>query len=356
MPSAPAFFSEANDLKRTPEALAAEVDMDFDTVQAVIEGRASPDAADALIRAMATVYAPKKINTGGYKVKKILFSTALITGLAIGLIPRGGWADEALKLNMVFVPASEKGDDKDYTGLINIIGDLTGYKITPIKVTDYNAAVEAMRAGRAQIAWFGGKTYIMAAKIADAEAFAAGIRKGDSNANYFTYFVVRSGSLIKKFSDVRGKVLSLNTIGSTSGDLIPQVELSKIGLSVKNKVHFKKVFYAGSHDACLLAVINGHSEICGLSSRNYDARLADGTFKRSQVRIIHTSNPVPPPPLAYSKRLPKAVRDKIKAATLEAHKHGKVGGYGGEMARYIEVQDADYDLLRDVDRLLRKKQ
>ena len=49
-------FSEANDLKRTPETLAAEVGMDFDTVQAVIEGRAGPDAADVLIRAMATVY------------------------------------------------------------------------------------------------------------------------------------------------------------------------------------------------------------------------------------------------------------------------------------------------------------
>ena len=58
---------------------------------------------------------------------------------------------------------------------------------------------------------------------------------------------------LKKFNDVKGKVLSLNTIGSTSGDLIPQVELSKINLSIKNKDHFKNVFYAGSHDACLLS-------------------------------------------------------------------------------------------------------
>ena len=33
-----------------------------------------------------------------------------------------------------------------------------------------------MRADRAQIAWYGGKTYIKAAELASAEAFAAGVR------------------------------------------------------------------------------------------------------------------------------------------------------------------------------------
>jgi len=285
-------------------------------------------------------------------VKKFFVMLAITTAMVFGAI--GGSHADKLKLNMVFVPASEKGDDKDYENLIKIIEKLSGYSITSIKVTDYNAAVEAMRAGRAHIAWFGGKTYIQAAELADAQAFAAGIRKGAKDASYFAYFVVRADSPLKEFSDVRGKLLALNHIGSTSGDLIPQVELAKIGLSTKNPKDFKQVFYAGSHDACLLSVINKHAEVCGMSSRNFEARLEDGTFKREQVRIIHTSNPVPPPPLAYSKRLPQEVRDKIKAATLEAHKHGRIGGYGGEMERYIEVKDSDYDMLREVDRLLKE--
>ena len=275
-----------------------------------------------------------------------LFS-AVITGFSGKVI-----ADQ-INLKMVFVPASEKGDDQDYIGLIKIIEKLTGYKIEPIKITDYNAAVEAMRAGRAQIAWYGGKTYIVAAEIAEAEAFAAGVRKGDTNANYFTYFIVPKNSQLNTLIDTKGKILAMNNIGSTSGDLIPQVELLKINISVKND--FKNVFYAGSHDACLLSVLNGHADVCAMSSRNFDARLADGTFKRSEVKIIHTSPPVPPPPLAYSKRLPQNVRDKIKSATLEAHKHGRIGGYGGEMEKYIEVKDSDYNLLREVDRLLKSK-
>ncbi len=263
---------------------------------------------------------------------------------------------ETINLKMVFVPASEKGDDKDYVNLINIIGDLTGIEITPIRVTDYNAAVEAVRANRAQIAWYGGKTYIQAAKIADVEAFAAGVRKGDTDASYFAYFVVPVDSKLQTLEEIKGKTLALNSIGSTSGDLIPQVELMKVGLSVKNKDDFENVYYAGSHDACLMAVLNKHADVCGMSSRNFDARILDGTFKLEQVRIIHRSNPVPPPPLAYSKKLPIEVRNKIKEATLEAHKYGTIGGYGGEMSHYIEVTDADYDLLREVDKLLSSQQ
>ena len=279
-------------------------------------------------------------------MKKIFIIIALI-------FLTGNLYAETKIYKMVFVPASEKGDDSDYKTLIEITEKLTGFKIETIKVTDYNAAVEAMRAGRAHIAWFGGKTYIKAAEIANAEAFAAGVRPGETDANYYAYFVVKNDSELKIFKDVEGKVLALNSIGSTSGDLIPQVELSKINLSTKNKNHFKKVYYAGSHDACLLSVLNEQADVCGMSSRNFEARLKDKTFTLNQVRIIHKSSPVPPPPLAYSKNIPIEDRNKIKKAVLEAHKHGKIGGYGGQMSHYMEVKDSDYDVLREVVRILK---
>ena len=261
---------------------------------------------------------------------------------------------ESKTYKMVFVPASEKGDESDYTTLISITEKLTGFKIDTIKVTDYNAAVEAMRAGRAHIAWYGGKTYVKAAEIANAEAFAAGVRPGEKDAGYYTYFVVKKDSNLKEFKDIKGKILSLNTIGSTSGDLIPQVELSKINLSIKNKDHFDNVYYAGSHDACLLAVLNNQSDVCGMSSRNFEARLEDGTIKKEDVRILHKSDRVPPPPLAYSKLIPEENKKKKKKAVLEAHMHGDIGGYGGKMSHYMEVKDSDYNVLREVIELLNK--
>ena len=275
----------------------------------------------------------------------------IILSILLTLITFSIQADEKT-YKMVFVPASEKGDESDYTSLISIVKELTGFNIETIKVTDYNAAVEAMRAGRAHIAWYGGKTYVKAAEIANAEAFAAGVRPGEKDAGYYTYFIVKKDSKLIKFEDIRGKVLSLNTIGSTSGDLIPQVELNKINLSIKNSNHFKNVFYAGSHDACLLSVLNNQADVCGMSSRNFEARLEDGTIKLEDIRIIHKSDRVPPPPLAYSKSIPLEDRNEIKKAVLSAHKHGEIAGYGGKMSHYMEVKDSDYNVLRDVIKLL----
>ena len=278
----------------------------------------------------------------------------IFTILVLAMLVFSNANAEIKKFNMVFVPASEKGDENDFVGLVNIINKLTGFEITFVKVTDYNAAVESMRAGRSHLAWYGGKTYIEACKIAGAEAFAAGVRPGEKDAGYYTYFVVNKDSNLKEFKDIKGKILSLNTIGSTSGDLIPQVELSKINLSIKNKDHFDNVYYAGSHDACLLAVLNNQSDVCGMSSRNFEARLEDGTIKKEDVRILHKSDRVPPPPLAYSKLIPKEDREKIKKAVLEAHMHGDIGGYGGKMSHYMEVKDSDYNVLREVIELLSK--
>ena len=86
-------------------------------------------------------------------IKKLVFILFLI------LVFGNSYA-EAKTYKMVFVPASEKGEESDYTTLISITEKLTGFDIETIKVTDYNAAVEAMRAGRAHIAWYGGKILV----------------------------------------------------------------------------------------------------------------------------------------------------------------------------------------------------
>ena len=112
------------------------------------------------------------IMKGKIMLKKVILTICLIL-FSFNLIAKEN------TYKMVFVPASEKGDESDYTNLIAITQKLTGLNIDIIKVTDYNAAVEAIRAGRAHIAWYGGKTYVKASEIANAEAFAAGVRPGE---------------------------------------------------------------------------------------------------------------------------------------------------------------------------------
>lgn len=287
-------------------------------------------------------------------MKKIYLAIFAIVILGLGFFAFGGKGGEnKTNLTMVFVPASEKAESNEFSSLLRIVEKLTGYTIKEIDVSDYNAAVEAMRAGRADLAWFGAETYVKAAKIASAEAFAAGIAKGDKDPSYYTYFIVQKDSPITKFSkeQLMEKGLALNHIGSTSGDLIPRYELKKISLDTNNKEHFKFVQYAGSHDAAILAVVNKHADFAGVSSRNFNARIKDGTFKPGDVRIISKAY-VPPPPLAYSKKLPQKVRDNLKAAVVKAHKYGEIGGYGGLMEKYVAVNDKDFEELRKMSEMM----
>ena len=111
---------------------------------------------------------------------------------------------------------------------------------------------------------------------------------------------------------------------------------------------FKIVQYTGSHDSAIMAVLYGTADFAGVSSVNWDARIKDKTIDLEDFRIIHSSPPIVGAPLAYSRKLPIEVRKKIKEAVLDAHNHGVIGGYGGEMERYIGVTDADYNLMREI--------
>ena len=45
---------------------------------------------------------------------------------------------------------------------------------------------------------------------------------------------------------------------------------------------------------------------------------------------------------------------KIKNAVLEAHNHGTISGWGGEMERYVSVDDKDFDIMREVREIVEK--
>jgi phosphonate transport system substrate-binding protein len=259
-------------------------------------------------------------------------------------------------LKMVFVPASEKGDENDFASLLKIVEESTGYKIETVKVTDYNAAVESMRSGQADMGWFGASSYIEATKIADVEAFAVGIPKGKEKAFYNTHFIVLKDSPVEDFTkeQIQGLKLALNHIGSTSGDLIPRYELFQIDLDTTDPDDFEVVQYAGSHDAAILAVLNGLADVAGVSSVNWEARIKDGTILADDFRVIHSSEPIQGAPLVYSKNLSDEVRSTIKEAVLHAHEQGEIGGYGGQMEMYVQVKDGDYDPIRKVSETFQK--
>ena len=68
-------------------------------------------------------------------MRVVMIKKTILT-ILITLITLNIQADEKI-YKMVFVPASEKGDESDYKSLISITEKLTGLSIETIKVTDW---------------------------------------------------------------------------------------------------------------------------------------------------------------------------------------------------------------------------
>src|ERR1017187_7983829 len=117
---------------------------------------------------------------------KLLMKIMLVV-LAFALSVTACFADD--ELIMGIIPA-ENPDMmvKQYTRMVNWLSLKMGRKIKIITATDYTGVVEAMRAKKVDIAWFGPFSYVMANERAGAEAVAVGIDK-NGISTYKSYLV-----------------------------------------------------------------------------------------------------------------------------------------------------------------------
>lgn len=250
-----------------------------------------------------------------------------------------------LQLKMVTVPAIRGQMDKQFRQLVTIIEKITGFHIDIIEASNYQDAVKALRSGAAQMGWLGAQSYLEGAHEANIEAFAVSIRGKGQHSTYRSIFLASTDSKIESLTDLKGKRLVLTQRGSTSGDLMPQHELIKIGLNPTIPSSFSKVIYSGSHEGALSSVLSGTSDVAAISEISYENFLSKGLISPKDLRIIHTSPAIPGAPLVYSKKLPLEIRSKLKEAVLNAHKYGDVNGYGSDIVKYESPKKARLDFL-----------
>ena len=161
---------------------------------------------------------------------------------------------------------------KQYTPMAEWLSKQMGKKIKIITATDYTGVVEAMRAKKVDIAWFGPFSYVMANERASAEAVAVGIDK-NGVSTYHSYLVttpetakqlgitkVEKGeegmkAIFENIAPFKKKLsFTFTDPASTSGYAIPRYYMNLAGIDPKD--YFKSVGFVGTHDAAELVVKN----------------------------------------------------------------------------------------------------
>lgn len=209
-----------------------------------------------------------------------------------------------------------------FKGVVKTIEKATGKKVEWYFPTSYASLIESQRRGFIHIGYYGPESYIKANEASDGkvEAFAQAMwgggvyRKKDDG--YRSYIIVKADSPYKTIADLKGKNLALVSASSTSGNLIPRVELGKqIGTKLQN--HFKSVFFAGSHTASALAVLQGRADAAAVADVTLDWAVDKKEFDGNTFRVIWTSSKLPLDPFAWRKDLlSQELRDKIVNAML----------------------------------------
>ncbi|MGH6689368.1 MAG: phosphate/phosphite/phosphonate ABC transporter substrate-binding protein [Gammaproteobacteria bacterium] len=276
----------------------------------------------------------------------IRLALALATLVCVGAADPAPGADKPLHL--VLTP-SQKPTDLLAAGeeFGRVLGGLVG---TPIRVTvasDYAAVIEALRNQTADLAFVHPAGYVLANREAKARIVAKNQWHGKTTFTSRLY--VRKDSGLKTLEDLRGKTIAFVDPASSSGYIYPMVMLIQRGL-VRNrdpKTFFREVMFAGSHDASMRALLNGHVDAIASFDMAREQYLKDPA-QRESITFVAETGPIPEAGIAAREGLPAATFAKVRESLL------KIGGpqHAALLKRLYDIdgfepaEDREYDSVR----------
>lgn len=240
-----------------------------------------------------------------------------------------------------------------FVPLYKHIAELLGQKLgCPVDLqigTSYNATIEAMRAGKLEIAEFGPLSYVLAHEVANADAVATYSNAQGKPDTYTASIVTWPGSGIRDLKGIAGHSFAYSDPASTSGHLFPAYGLAQAGIDPDKGV---RAIYAGSHTASFEALRNHKVEAGELNSSEISSATVAGVYKPEDYVTLWTSQPIPQDPIAVRRNLDPALKAKITAALLDVDLSGipadqrKIINVSG--TKIVAQTDSAFDQIRDL--------
>lgn len=212
---------------------------------------------------------------------------------------------------------------------------------------DYNGVVEAMNYNKIDMAYFGPLTYVVAHQKSGAKAIITQLIDGEPF--YHSYIITHKDSPLNSIEDLVAHSKEIDfafgDINSTSGSLIPSIELKDRGVFESEDVHqFKSVRYTGSHDATALAVQNKQVGAGAIDSAIYDQLVDSGKIDGSLFKTIWQSKKLFQYPWAVHKDTDEETIQKLKDAFLTIDDDEILAAFGA--SGFTEAADEDYESIR----------
>ena len=206
-------------------------------------------------------------------------------------------------------------------GLADDLSSVLGCEVEEIQASDYNAIIEALRTGSADMAYMGSQALALGVERTNLEPIVMKAEDGDpEKAIYHSVFITSSANEdINSIEDIKGKTMAFVDPDSTSGNLVPTAEIIKAfpdeelnsDMLHTNGDFFEAVSFSGSHQAGLQAVIKGDVDVVPISDQILASEIANGNASESDIKIIHESGAIPAEAVVVAEHVDQATRDKL---------------------------------------------
>ncbi|MAN99575.1 phosphonate ABC transporter substrate-binding protein [uncultured Roseovarius sp.] len=203
--------------------------------------------------------------------------------------------------------------------------ELLGVPTKVFTPADYDGVIQGLLGGTIDVAWLGASGYAKT-YLTDPTAVEPVLVKVNMDGSYGYHSIgfTRKETGITSLADMKGKTFGFGDPNSTSGYLIPSIEIPvETGASMESGDYFGEVKFTGGHEQTIVAVANGDIDAgvtwadgqgawedgynSGALRKAVDAGLVD----MNQIVEIWKSKPIPEGPVVLRQALPEDVKLKV---------------------------------------------
>lgn len=291
-------------------------------------------------------------------MKKSIACVLLSAMVAFGSFAAGcgGNSQQAEKktFTIAYAPNESTTDSTDARStLAKDLGKVINMEVKEIQASDYTAIIEALRTGKADMAYMGALAVAMGAERAGVTPIVMKAPNGDkAQAVYHSVFITqKDNNEINSIKDFKGKTIAFVDPDSTSGNLVPTSEIMKAfpDLHLTNeKIHtngefFEAVSFSGKHQAGLQAVIKGDVDIVPISDQIMASEFKNGNADENAVKVVHSSAAIPAEAMVVSKTVNEDLKKTLTKFLVEYNNKDYFDKVIKKAdARFVECSMEDY--------------
>lgn len=214
----------------------------------------------------------------------------------------------------------------------------------------YAGVVTALAAGRLDVAYLGGLTYVQAERQVELTPLVTEVDRGTGTSRYLSAIIVPTDSTARSTEDVvrAGGSMAFGDPSSTSGSLYPRLMLEAAGAScsatsLESCPPLASVEFTGGHDAASLAVAGGRADAGGVELRILERLQDRGVVPTGAVRVVQTRE-VEGYPWVGRTTLGEPALDQVRQAFLDLSDPALLDLLRAQS--YTRVEPGDYDEIR----------